>query len=241
MNRNPFQHPAEIVAVIRRKPQFSGVTHDFPEPIEGFSGHNPALVMPAFRPGIGKQDEYTRDRCQRQRRNQETRIIGINPDIPKLPRFDFREQLFDSVFKEFAADKTDIRISFGLRCEVLASAKTNLKPNCRARPAEQSFEIERTRFRRRDLEKRQQQFDAALLGRSQGSAAAPSKKKARRLLLQIRRSEGAPQFFHQIQPLPGEAAVAIGRAPEMAVSGSAGIDRLVQAEMRAYAAGRQIH
>jgi hypothetical protein len=121
---------------------------------------------------------------------------------------------------------------------VVTSAKTNLKPNCRPRSAEQRFEVERAHFRQRNVEPRQQQSDTVLLGGPKRSAAAPSKKETMWPVLQSGVSEGPPQLFDQVQPLPREAAVGIRRAAEMAVCGGAGIYRLVQAEMRTYAPGR---
>ena len=50
-----------------------------------------------------------------------------------------------------------------------------------------------------------------------------------------------PQLWHEVEPFPGEAAIGLGRAAEMAVGGGARIDRLVEAEMRADAARREIH
>src|SRR5450432_2020664 len=57
----------------------------------------------------------------------------------------------------------------------------------------------------------------------------------------VRSVEGGSQAFDEIEPLPGEAAIGIGLAPEMAIGGGAGIDRLVEAEMLTDAAGREIH
>src|SRR5439155_613764 len=53
-------------------------------------------------------------------------------------------------------------------------------------------------------------------------------------------SGGAPQLVYQVQSLPRETAVGFGSAAEMAVGGSARVDRLIQIEMRADAARRQI-
>ena len=56
-----------------------------------------------------------------------------------------------------------------------------------------------------------------------------------------RAQEAAAERVGEIGPLPGEAAIGIRRAAEMAVGGGAGIDRPVEAEMLADAARRQVH
>ena len=52
--------------------------------------------------------------------------------------------------------------------------------------------------------------------------------------------ESGPQITDQIRPFPGEAAIGVRGAAEMAIGGGAGIDRLVEAEMLADAARAQV-
>src|SRR5262249_13653424 len=53
--------------------------------------------------------------------------------------------------------------------------------------------------------------------------------------------EGGLQAGDEIEALPGEAAVLLRLAAEMSIGGGPGIDRLVQAEVLADAAGREVH
>src|SRR6185437_15641488 len=53
-------------------------------------------------------------------------------------------------------------------------------------------------------------------------------------------SERPAQLVDQVEPLPGEAAIGFGRATEMPIGRGARIDRLVEAEMGADAARREI-
>src|SRR5262249_19803038 len=53
--------------------------------------------------------------------------------------------------------------------------------------------------------------------------------------------ERSLQVVGEGKPLPGEAAVRLGLAPEMAVGRGAGIDRLVEAEVLADRARAQVH
>src|SRR5690606_5184359 len=57
----------------------------------------------------------------------------------------------------------------------------------------------------------------------------------------IESGEGCLQLVDEVRPLPREPAIAFGVAPEMAVGGSAGIDRPVELEPLANAARRQIN
>ena len=50
-----------------------------------------------------------------------------------------------------------------------------------------------------------------------------------------------PKLVGKIDLFPGEAALAVRHAAEMAISGGAGVDRPVEIEMLANAARRQIH
>src|SRR5687767_413796 len=56
-----------------------------------------------------------------------------------------------------------------------------------------------------------------------------------------RSGEGAAELVGHVGALPGEAAVALGLAAEMAVGRSACVDRPVQAELGADAARREVH
>src|SRR5579872_5610652 len=53
--------------------------------------------------------------------------------------------------------------------------------------------------------------------------------------------KGTPQFIDEIEPLPGETAVGLGGSAKMTIGRGAGIDRLVEPEMGANAARREIH
>src|SRR5256885_8513837 len=53
--------------------------------------------------------------------------------------------------------------------------------------------------------------------------------------------ERATQLVDEIEALPGEAAIRLRRAAEMSIGGGTRIDRLIEPEMGADAAWRQIH
>lgn len=54
------------------------------------------------------------------------------------------EQLSYSILKNLASDKTDLRMSFGLLCQMFTPAKTNLEPNGYTPSAEQRARVDIT-------------------------------------------------------------------------------------------------
>src|ERR1700746_892561 len=77
-------------------------------------------------------------------------------------------------------------------------------------------------------------------GRSARPRRRP-KRSGRGAAPTVKASEGALQLLNQIQPLPGGAAGHLGHATETSEAPSARVDWLVQAEMCADAARREIH
>jgi hypothetical protein len=143
-----FKNPAEIVGVIGRNAQLGIVGHDLSQTVEGWVGHDPALVLPAFWPGIRKQDEHAIDRGRRERRDHQSRIIGKDPNIVEPTPLDLGKQLDYPVLEYFAADEANLRMLFGHLSEMLAPAETDLEPNRGACVTEKGGDVEVTRCRK---------------------------------------------------------------------------------------------
>ena len=123
---NVFENPGEITSVIGRDAQLGIVGHDFRQPVQGCVGHDPAFVLPAFWPGIRKQNEDAIDRGRRERRDDQSRVIGKDPNIVEPPPLDLRKQLDYPVLEYFAADEPGLRMLLGQLREMLAAAETDL-------------------------------------------------------------------------------------------------------------------
>ena len=88
--------------------------------------------------------------------------------------------------------------------------------------------------------------EAGMMGAQGLALASPIERSAAiagRVVVSVKGAyaSSGPKLVRQIGLLPGEAAVRFRRAAEMAVSGGARIDRLVEVEMLANAARREVH
>ena len=169
---NVFQDPAEVAGVIGRQAQLGIVGHDFRQAVEGCVRHDSAFVLPPFRPRIREQDEDAVDRGRRQRRHDQSRVIGKDPNIVEPPQLDLGKQLDYSILEYFAADKPDLRMVLGQLREMLATTETDLEPNRGACGTEECSDVEVTRCREVYRQPRQQFVDEGLLSRTQGPPAA---------------------------------------------------------------------
>jgi hypothetical protein len=91
------QHPPDIVAVIAGEPQNRVVGKDSGEGVQCFRRNDTAAIVPAFRPGVGKQNEAALDGCVRQRVDHQPRVIRYNADIFYLVLLKRLQELGDAV------------------------------------------------------------------------------------------------------------------------------------------------
>jgi hypothetical protein len=125
----PLQHPEQVVAIVRGETEFASVRHDHRQGVEGFARYNTAFLMAPLWPRVGKQDEYTIDRRRRQRRDQQPRIIGEDPNVVELTALDLRKQPGDSRLEYLASDEADLWVTLRLKAEMLPPAETDLEPD----------------------------------------------------------------------------------------------------------------
>ena len=86
-------------------------------------------MVPAFRPGIGKQDEAAFDRAVRQRFDEAAGILCIDTDILDFRGLNGSDKSGYAIHEGLAADKSDLRVRLGLRSQMLTAAKPDFKPN----------------------------------------------------------------------------------------------------------------
>mgnify|MGYP003694701087 CR=1 FL=1 len=223
-----LEHPGEKIAIVGRKTQFGTIRHDPRQGVERPPGQDAAPLMAPLRPRIGKQDEDTADRRRRKRGDQQPPIIGENSDIFDAAALDPREQLCDPVFEYLATDQTDLGMTLCLVSEVLPAAKPDLNPDRPSPGIEEAAGIELARRPVSSARSAAGNRGSGLLPRPERPPAAPTEEKRAPCgpdSQSLRRRAAAPQ---RDQPLPGEAAVRLGRTTEMAVSRRARIDRLVR-------------
>lgn len=147
------------------------------------------------------------------------------------------EQPSDTGLEYLATNKADFGMAFGLSGKMLAPAKTDLEPNRTSRRTEGGTGFQPARLRNGQNKLWQQLADSDPLRRAKPPpAAAPENQPTLCQLHNRRRLEGAPQLVREIEPLPGEAAVGFGLSAEMTVGCCAGVNRFIQAKMRADAA-----
>ena len=206
-----FEDPAEVIVVVRRRPQLGAVGHDLRQNIERLAQDEAALVVAPFRPGIGKQYEHPIDRGRRQRRDQQPRVVGKDPDVVDAPLLDLREKLDDPVLENLAADKTDLRMPFGLLRQMLAAAEADLKPYRSPRGAEQNAGIETAGRRNSHGKLGQQSRNEGLLSGAKRPSPATTEEESRGLRLRrgsrqkLRRSSSARSSLSQEKPPSGSA------------------------------------
>jgi hypothetical protein len=167
-----LEHPAEVIAIVRRETEFGSVPHDCRQSIEGVAADEAAVLVASLWPRVRKQDEDAIDRQRPQRPDYQPRIIGKNPDVVEVATFDMREQPGDTWLKYLAADEADLRMVFGLKGNMLARTKTNLKPNRALRSAESRTGFQTARLWDGQSEPRQQVADPDLLPRAKPAPAA---------------------------------------------------------------------
>ena len=169
------------------------------------------------------------------------RVIRVDADVAEALVLDFAEQPRDAVLEHLAADKIYLRVLCRLGGQVLTGAKADFQPNPLDRPRKEARQVEMTLGRQSDRKFGQQCLGQTLPPQAQRPAApATVNARARCFSGQIS-SERAAELVGDVGALPGEAAIRIGRAPEMPVGRGARVDRLVEAEMSADAARRQVN
>jgi hypothetical protein len=156
---HPLEDPAEIATIVGRQTEFGIVGHDFGQTIKCLSRHDAALEVAAFGPRVGKEDEYSIDRSGRQRRDQQPRVIGKDPNVVEMPLLDLSEQFGYSVLKNLRADEADFGVMFGLEREMLTAAKADLEPCRGSHGAEQTRGVEPSGWRNAHRKPWQQSTD----------------------------------------------------------------------------------
>ena len=96
-----------------------------------FGGDEPAAVVALFGPWIWVEQEGPLNAGLWQHVKNMARIAGVNSDIRDPGSADFTQEHGHPVDVGLAADKADIRVHLGLMQQMLAAAKTNLKPHRR--------------------------------------------------------------------------------------------------------------
>ena len=183
-----LEHPTEIIAIIRREPEFGSVRHDCRQGIEGLAGHEAAVLVALLWPRIWKQDEDAIDRRRPQRPDHQPRVVGKNPDVVEVTAFDMREQPGDTWLEYLAADEANLRMAFGLNRKMLAPTKTDLKPNRPFRSTESGTGFQLACPRNGQNKPREQFADPELLPRAKPPpAAAPEDQLT---LCQLHHREG---------------------------------------------------
>ena len=172
VSRNAFENPREIAALIGRHAQLGLVGHDFRKSVEGWARHDPAFVLPAFWPRIRKQNKNTIDRGRWQRRHDQSRIVGKDPNVVEPTPLDLGEQLDYPVLEYFAADKPGLRMLLGHLREMLTTAEADLEPYRGACVTEEGSDVEVTRCWNIYRQPRQQFIDEGLLPGTQRPPAA---------------------------------------------------------------------
>jgi hypothetical protein len=242
MFSDTLNHPADVIAIIRRETEFGSIRHDCRQGIEGLAGHKAAVLMAPLWPRVRKQDKYAIDRRRSQRRDHQPRVIGKNSDVVEVAAFDMHEQPGNSWLEYLAADEADLRMAFGLNGKMLTTTKTDLKPNWPFGSIESSTGFQTACLRNGQNKPRQQFADPDFLPEAKPPpAAAAEDQLTLRQPHNRRRLEGAPQLVHEIEPLPREAAVGFGLSTEMAIGRRTRVDRFIQGKMHADAARRQVH
>ena len=91
--------------------------------------------------------------------------------------FDLREKFGDPGLENFAADKTDLRMAFGLNSKMFARAKTDLEPNVSSRSPKSPTEIKSACFRDGQTKPRQQFANPEFLSCAQPSPMTASENQ----------------------------------------------------------------
>jgi hypothetical protein len=212
---NVFENPAEVVGVIGRQAQLGVVGHDLCQGVEGCARHDPAFVLPTFWPGIREEDDDAIDCGRRQRRHDQSRVIGKDPNIAEPTQLDLREQLDYPVLENFAADKPGLRMLLGQLREMLATAETDLEPNRGACVTEEGSDVEATGCRKIYRQPRQRFVDEGLLSGTQSPPATAAEDLMAPLRLgagcaqKARRSSSSRSSLSQENPPSGS-----GRRPK---------------------------
>ena len=133
------------------------------------------------------------------------------------------------------------------REQMLAAAEADLQPDARDRPRKQRAQVGEVAGAGSTASARQQRLEqAGLRGAQRLALAAAEEGAVARSAAPVMRL--APQAataclsaVDEVGLLPGEAAVRVRLAAEMAVGRGRGVDRLVEVEVLADAARRQVH
>ena len=115
MRHQMGEHPVDIIDVVGGQPQLGAIAEHAGQPVEILRRYDAALVVPRFRPGIGKQDEGTRDRGIGQPVEQQPRIVGPQAHIAQASARDMAERGHHAIDEGFAADQPDRQRDYALR------------------------------------------------------------------------------------------------------------------------------
>ena len=122
------QGPSGKLRVIRGKAKFAAIHQQFGEARDNRRGDDSPFVVALFRPRVGKQQNQAGQAGRGEACDQEARIFRENPHIRQAVGRNPAEQRRDAIQIGFAADKSDIRVARRLPGEMLAGAKSDLKP-----------------------------------------------------------------------------------------------------------------
>ena len=150
MRGDQLQHGAEVSDIVGGEAELGARFHGARELVEDARRHHAPLVMPLFRPRIGKQDEDPAETGIRECRQQEPRVVDENADIAEIPALHLGQQFDHAVLEYLGAEQADVGMRSRLLGQVLAGAEADLEPKLGGRHRKQPLRIEAALLRQVD-------------------------------------------------------------------------------------------
>jgi hypothetical protein len=142
-------------------------------------GDQPPLPMPAFRPGIGVEQENLGQTGVRQPGEHLVGIAVMQANVGQRVAFDRAEQLGHAIDERLTADEAARGMLFGARAQMLASTKSDLQLDRLDWRRKQALKFGRGRSAQVEPQPWQQAFEQACLLGPQQAAAATAEEAAR--------------------------------------------------------------
>ena len=114
--------------MIAREPEARPRAHDPSELLQRLALDEAALCVPAFRPGIRKQQEYLPDRGWRQGIQQETGIVREDARAGTVLYRQPGEKGRYPVDERFTSEESHVRVGLRLRGQVFAAPEPDFEP-----------------------------------------------------------------------------------------------------------------
>ena len=108
-----LQDPDQVAAMVGRDAKLRARRHRVGEEIEDRRADEASLVVSGLGPWIGKQDERAGEARRRQAAQQETGIVGVDPNIADVLVVESLDKLGHPVEKRLAPDIA--RVGVGAR------------------------------------------------------------------------------------------------------------------------------